>query len=328
MYKVLVTSINFGSTSKEPVEYLKNHGCEIVDNPYHGKKPSENDLLSIVGDVDAVIIGNDVFNANVLKQAPKLKVINKAGVGVDNIDIDYASELGIAVTNTPGTNVNAVADLTFGLMLAVTKRIVYTHKRITDKNMWPLDRNNDLAEKTIGIIGLGRIGKGVALRAKGFSMRILASEPNPDMDFVKNHGIEVVEIDELVKEADFITLHLPKTPSTVNIIDRRRIAMMKPSAILVNTARGGLVDEEALYDALATGRLRGAGLDVLEEEPPKSRPKLFDLDNLVITSHSGGNSLEAIEAVSWVSAQNVVDILQGRDCPNQVNKRQIKKKRY
>ncbi len=328
MYKVLVTSLNFGTASEEPIRYLTEQGCEIVDNPYKGKRMSEEQLISMIGDIDAVIIGNDEFSEKVIKHATKLKVISKTGVGVDNINIDYASKVGIAVTNVPGTNANSVADLTFGLMLAVSKKIVYTYKRVTEENTWPLDRSHDIAEKTIGIIGLGRIGKEVALRAKGFKMDILASEPHPDLDFVNNHELILVEIDELVKKADFITLHIPKTPETTNLINRKRIEMMKPSAVLLNVARGGLVDEEALYDALATRRIRGAGFDVLKKEPPTKRPKLFDLDNFVITSHSGGNSIEAIKASSWASAQNLVHILKGCECPNLVNKARIINKRY
>ncbi|MGE4283485.1 MAG: phosphoglycerate dehydrogenase [Clostridia bacterium] len=323
MYKILITSRNFGAVSKADFNYFIDRGYEIVRNPFEGKLPTEEELISIIGDIDAVHIGNDNFNANILAHAKKLKVVNKAGIGVDNIDIDCASRLGIAVTNVPGTTANSVADLTFGLMLAVSKKIIYTYNRITQQGMWPVDRGNDIYGKTIGIIGLGRIGKNVALRAKGFGMNILSYEPYPDIAFVKENGITITDIDTLVSEADFVTLHIPKTPESTNIIDSRRLGIMKPSAILINAARGGLVNEEALYEALSTGKIAGAAFDVLTEEPPKSRPKLFDLDNFIITSHSGGNSIESIIQTSYVSAQNIIAILEGFDCPNFLNKDKI-----
>jgi D-3-phosphoglycerate dehydrogenase len=327
VYRVLITSRNFGSVSKDDFKYFTDRGYEIVQNPFEDKMPSEDELISIIGDVDAVHIGNDSFSAKVLEHAKRLKVVNKAGIGVDNIDIDCASRLGIAVTNVPGTTANSVADLTFGLMLAVSKKIVYTHKRVTEKGLWPVDRGNDIAGKKIGIIGLGRIGKRVTLRAKGFDMTILAYEPHPDVAFVEEQGVTLMDLDALLKEADFITLHIPKTPENINLIDKRRIRLMRPSSILINTARGGLVDEDALYDALSSGELRGAAFDVLAEEPPKSRPKLFDLDNFIITSHSGGNSIESIMQTSYVSAQNIIAILEGFDCPNFLNKGKIMNKR-
>lgn len=327
MYRVLITSRNFGSVSKNDFKYFTDRGYEIARNPFQGRMPSEDELISIIGGVDAVNIGNDSFGANVLEHAKRLKVVNKAGIGVDNIDIDCASRLGIAVTNVPGTTADSVADLAFGLMLAVSKKIVYTYKRVTEKDLWPVDRGNDIARKKIGIIGLGRIGKRVALRAKGFDMTVLAHEPHPDVAFVKEQGVTLMDLDALLREADFITLHIPKTPETINLIDKRRIGLMKPSTILINTARGGLVDEDALYDALSSGELRGAAFDVLAEEPPKNRPKLFDLDNFIITSHSGGNSIESIIQTSYVSAQNIIAILEGSDCPNFLNKDKIMNKR-
>jgi D-3-phosphoglycerate dehydrogenase len=329
MYRILITSRNFGAISAKDFDYFTSKGYEIAENPYFGSLPNEEQLISLVKDVDAAHIGNDRFNARVLESAPRLKAVNKAGIGVDNIDIEVASNLGIAVTNVPTATANSVADLTMGMILALFKKIVYTCNRVKQQNMWPLDRGTDMAGKTIGIIGLGRIGKKVVQRALGFDMKVLVYELFPDAEFVHRYGLELVDVDELVSLSDVVTLHIPKTPESTNFIDAARIASMKPTAILVNCARGGLVDEDALYKALSSGKLAGAGFDVLAEEPPPKRPPLFDLENFIITSHSGGNSTEAILETSKVAAENIISILEegGDSCPNFLNRDRIENMR-
>jgi len=323
VFKVLVTGRNFGSISEHDYDYFTERGYEIVPNPYKGKMPNEEELCAVVGGIDAILIGNDGMNERVLSHADRLKVIAKSGIGVDNIDLAAASRQGIAVTNVPGTTANSVADLTFGLMLGISKLIMYTNRRVMS-GMWPVDRGNDIYGKTLGIIGFGRIGQAVAKRAKGFDMRVLAYDEIPNPQAAKDLGVELTTLDELVPQCDYITLHVPKTPSTTKMFDAVRIARMKKGSFLINAARGGVVDEDALYNALQSGQLAGAAADVLEVEPPKERPRLFDCENFLITSHSGGNSKESISLTAKIAAQNIIQVLEGLPCPNVVNAMMLK----
>lgn len=319
MFRVLVTGRNFGSISPKDFDYFKNQGYELVDNPYKGKLPSEDELCAVIPDIDAILIGNDQITPRVLEHANRLKVISKFGIGVDNIDIPAATKRQIAVTNVPGTTANSVADLTFGLMLGISKLIVYTNRRVMS-GMWPVDRGNDIHGKTLGIVGFGRIGQAVAKRAAGFDMKILAYDVAPDKDAAKALGVELVSLDVIVAQSDYITLHIPRTEKSYRLFDREMISKMKKGSFLINVARGGIVDEDALYEALQSNHLAGAATDVLEEEPPTTRPKVFDCENFVVTSHSGGNSQESILLTAKIAAQNIIQVLENQPCPNVVNR--------
>lgn len=318
MYKVMVTSRNFGATGDD-FSYFRERGYIISKSPCPERMPLEADLIPVMHDIDAIVIGNDPITQAVLAAAPKLKVVAKMGIGVDNIDIEAASRHGVKVCNVVGTTVNTVADLTLGLMLAISKKIIYTNRRVMS-GLWPVDRGNDITGKTLGLIGFGRIGIGVAKRARGFDMQMLAYDLAPNREAAQLLGVKLLaNIDEVLRASDYVSLHLPKTPATTRLIDAHRLSLMKPSAFLINVARGGIVDENALYDALKNGQLAGAAFDVLEVEPPKERPRLFDLDNFIITSHSGGNSVESIRLTANVSAQNVISVLEGLPCENILN---------
>lgn len=305
-YKVMVTPRSFGKGNSQPIDMLREKGCELVLNPY-GRILSKQEMAEMIKDVDAVIVGVDPIDQEVLEQAPKLKVISKYGVGTDNIDLNYAREKGIPVTVTAGANKDAVADYTIALMLAAARRMIPIDKGCRQLN-WNKITSVDVWGKTLGLIGLGAIGKGVAARAKGFNMNIMAYDLMKDEAYAAEHQIEYVSLDKLLQNADFISLHLPLTEKTHHIIGAKELASMKETAVIVNTARGGLIHEQALLDALREERIWGAGMDVFEQEPPQDKGFL-ELDNLVIGSHCAASTYQAIENMGVMAAANVLEYL-------------------
>jgi len=311
MPTVLITSRVVGTTVTKPVEMLKAAGITIADNPHlkAGKNLREDQLALLIRGIDAIIVGEDDVTRKVIEQADRLKVISKNGVGVNQIDVAAATEKGIVVTNTPGANSNAVADLTFGLMLSAARRIPFSHNA-TRQGKWEKFIGAEIWQKTIGIVGIGYIGKGVAKRARGFEMRILGYDVVQDQEFARQVGLTYVPLETIFREADFVTLHVPLTKDTEGIVTREHLRMMKRTAYLVNIARGGVVRSADLYDALVKKELAGAALDVFEEEPPIGNP-LLTLDNVVTTSHIGAFTWESMENMGSIAAQNVIDVLRG-----------------
>jgi D-3-phosphoglycerate dehydrogenase len=313
MKKVLITARAFGRFSRKPYEFLEQAGCLFADNPWPGQKLSEAQLLTLVDDVDALICGEDDVSARVIESAKKLKVISKFGVGVDKIDVAAASARKIAVCNTPGANSESVADMAFCLMLGIARQLPRTDGEVR-QGLWQSIIGCEIFQKTIGIVGLGRIGKAVARRAQGFSMKVLGFDEYPDRQWAEREGVSLVGLDELLREADFVSLHLPGSPGTRGFIGAGELARMKPTAYLINTARGEVVDEEALFSALQTGKLAGAGLDVFAQEPPEKSSPLLSLPNVVLAPHVAAHTVEAINNMGIMSAQNAVSILERRNC--------------
>jgi phosphoglycerate dehydrogenase-like enzyme len=231
-------------------------------------------------------------------------------VGYDAVDVAAATERGIVVTITPGTNQDAVAELTSTLLLAVAKRLVPNHGLIR-AGQWPRSPTLPLRGKTLGIAGLGRIGKAVAVRGLAFGMKVLACETCPDQEYNTRHGIPLVPFEHLLAESDFLSLHVPFMPETRHLINRRTLSLMKPTAFLINTARGGLVCEADLLEALTNKRLAGAGLDVFEVEPPGKNP-LFELDNVVMTPHVAGVDVQSMSDMAVSAAHAIVDLSRGQ----------------
>ena len=277
--KVLVTPRSFGKSNPDLFSQLEALGFEVVKNDT-GAILSEDAICDKIADCEAVILGVDPFNKRVVDSAKKLRAIARYGVGLDNVDLEACKARGIKVTRTVGANSNAVADYAFGLMLAVARKIPAIDAKCRAKD-W---------SKNTGIIGLGAVGKCVARRAAGFGMTILAADPYFDEDFAKSLGIVRATPDEIFAKADFVTLHTLLTEETKGLVNAERIALMKKTAILVNTARGGLVDEAALLKALQEKRIYGAGLDVFESEPPAD-PAWYALDNLVMGSHTSSSTV-------------------------------------
>ncbi|MEW6660847.1 MAG: phosphoglycerate dehydrogenase [Bacillota bacterium] len=316
MTKILVTALSFSKYSKEPIEILKKAGCEVVWNPT-GLPLNEDQLCQLVADCEGIIVGVDPITRQVLEAGKKLKVVAKHGVGVDNIDIQAAALLGIQVTNGPDTNSEAVADLTFGLLLAAARSIPFADKS-TREGKWPRLVGPELYRKKLGILGLGAIGKRVAKRATGFSMEILAYDVYQDTAFAAAHNVRYASLEEVLRESDFVTLNLPLLPDTREIINERTLAMMKPNAYLVNTARGELIDERALCKALKSGQLAGAALDAFIQEPPPADLPLLQLPNVVVTPHMGAYSYEANRNMGMAAAVNILAVLRGETPPNLV----------
>lgn len=313
--KVLITSRSFGQISDEPLNILKEAGFEIT---LKGKDFDQAEFESMIPEYDALIIGAHDFPEEVMVRCPDLKIICKHGAGLDNIHLDQAKKLGIAVCNVPGTNSNAVADLTFGLMLAVARNIVCTDRWVRE-GKWKTAIGVDVCGKTLGLMGFGAIAKNVARRAAGFGMKVLAYDPyvKEVADEFKSY-VTLCSEDQVITGCDFLSLHLPLTEETKNMIAAPELSWMKKGSYVINAARGGIVNEQDLYEALVSGHIAGAAMDVSAVEPMESDNPLRTLDNVIITPHIGMYSKEAIGAVSLICAQNVVACAQGQTLQFQV----------
>jgi D-3-phosphoglycerate dehydrogenase len=308
MIKVLVTSRSFGQVSKEPLDVLTKAGCETT---LMGADFNEEKFKAEIPAYDALIIGAHPFLPEDMAKCTKLKIICKHGAGLDNINLQKAREMGITVTNVPAMNANAVADLAIGHMLNICRGISLCSSNVK-KGMWKTHIGRDLYKKKLGLIGFGEIAKNVARRAKGFSMEVLAYDPYITHVPEEFAGfVQVVQLEQIVAACDFISIHVPLTPETKNLFNEERIMRMKQGAYLINTARGGIVNETDLYTCLKNGHLGGAAMDVAENEPIQPDHPLLSLDNMVITPHIGMYSLEAINAVSMICAQNVSRMVNG-----------------
>lgn len=308
MIKVKSTSLDFGKTDRGPIDLLIANGCEFV--PVQIDANSEEQGIEVVRDADVLVVGLQRVTEKVLDAAKRLKVIGRCGVGLDNIDLKAAGARGIPVVYTPGANAETVADLTLGLLLALARKIPQAD-RMTRGGQWKRIMGNDLWGKTLGICGLGQIGFNVAKRAKGFDMNIIAYDLFENVPLASELGIQYKSKAEILSEADFITLHLPLTPETRGFIGIDALKAMKKTSLLVNTSRGGIVDEKALYVALKEGEIAGAALDVFEHEPPGKTP-LVELDNFIGTPHIGGITTEAIDRIGMTVAQDIVSVLKGQ----------------
>ena len=301
--KVLVTPRSFGQTDKYAFQLLEDAGFCIIRNDTGGIL-TEAQLLEYISDCDGVILGVDPLTAAIIEKSPKLKAVAKYGVGVDNIDLEACKEHGIAVSRTVGANADAVADYAFALMLAVARKVILIDASCR-KSDWGKTSAIDVNGKTLGLIGLGAIGKGVVARASGFGMRILAYDVFWDEEYAKNAGIERMSVAQICEQADFISLHAPLTEQTRSMIGAKQIKAMKKTAIIINTARGGIIDEAALLAALREGQIYGAGIDAFEEEPP-TNTEWFTLPNVVLGSHCAASTAGAIEKMGRMAAKNLI----------------------
>ena len=269
-------------------------------------------LRAAIESYDALVVRSQVqVDAALLEAGRRLRVVGRAGTGLDNVDAAAAARLGIAVVNAPGGNAVAAAELTLGLLLAVARHIPAADAS-TRGGEWARARfaGTELRGKVLGIVGLGRIGLAVADRAAGFGMRLLGTDPHVAAEVAERHGIEVTDLSGLVARADVVTFHVPLTAETTGLLDRSAIAALKPGAIVLNVARGGIVDEAALAEALREGRLGGAGIDVYEHEPPDGSP-LLEAPNVVLTPHIAASTAEAQVAVGIEVADRVLEVLDG-----------------
>jgi D-3-phosphoglycerate dehydrogenase len=309
--KVLVTE----PIAEEGIDILKKQA--EVDIKL-GLKQKE--LLSIIGEYEALLVRSDTkATAEVIEAGKKLQVIARAGVGVDNIDMDAATRRGIIVVNAPAANTISAAEHTIALMFALARHIPQAHAHLIGGE-WV--RHNflgiELKNKKLGIIGLGNVGSEVARRVKGLQMKIIAYDPFISPDYARNLGVELVSFEELLRESDFITLHVPLTPGARGLIGARELSLVKPTVRFINCARGGLIDEEALHQAIQEGRVAGAAIDVFAQEPPTNNP-LLQCKDVIVTPHLGASTAEAQTGVAVDVAEQVVAVLQGQPVRYAVN---------
>jgi phosphoglycerate dehydrogenase-like enzyme len=308
MPKCLIAPQTLANDEGPFLQVLREAGFELV-YPERPLQMTEDELLAKLTGITASLAGSEPYTRKVLEANPQLRVIARAGVGFDAVDVAAATEHGVAVTICPGTNQDAVAEHTFTLILALAKGLIDQHQA-TKEGKWPRGATIPLRGRTLGIIGLGRIGKAVALRGIAFGMPILAYEPIPDQAFVEKHGIKLTSLDKVLAEGDYVTLHVPLTPESKYLINKQTLGLMKPTSFLINTARGALVNEADLYAALKAGKIAGAGLDVFEQEPPGKIP-LFELNNVVLTPHAAGVDLQSKDDMALASAQSIVALAAG-----------------
>ena len=307
--RILIGSRSFGATFPEHLEALRDAGFEVIPND-RGRAYRAAELLERLGSVDAIVTGTDELTAEVIASAPRLKLIAKHGVGLDNIDLEAAREAGVVVSATTGAMHDSVADLTMALLLAVARSVVPAHVSVA-AGEWRPTTGMELRGRTLGLVGLGRIGREVALRAQAFGMVVRAHDPYPDVEWAAAHDVVLSELEEVVGMADVISLHAPGGGDGP-LLDAQRIAAMRPGAIVLNTSRGALVDEAALADGLREGRLGGAGVDVFADEPPEDSP-LLGLDTVVLTPHIGGRTFDAQRRMGELCVASCVATL--KDAP-------------
>ena len=308
MPKVLIAPMTLTKVQGPYRQALLDAGLELVLSRVDHQMV-EDELLAALDGIDAALAGSEPYSARVIAARPQLRVIARVGVGYDAVDVAAATAHGIAVTTTPGTNHDSVAEHTFALLLGLSRELVPQHLGVKSGG-WPRRSTLPLRGAALGIAGLGRIGKAVALRGEVFGMKLLAYDPYPDHAFASAHGVTLVPFERLLTESDFLSLHLPVTAETHHLINRETLKRMKPTAFLVNTARGALVNEADLLEALRAGRLAGAGLDVFEQEPPGKSP-LFELDNVLLTPHGAGTDRKSRDDMALSAAQAIVSLSRG-----------------
>lgn len=306
--KVLVTPRSYGKTDPIVFDMLAEAGLEVVRNDT-GCIFTKEQMLEKIADCDGVIVGVDPLDRDVIAAAPKLKAIAKYGTGVDNIDLDAAKERGIKVSVTVGANSEAVADCAFGMLIAMARKLTVIDAECRNKN-WKKISTKDVSRATLGVVGMGAIGKLMVRRARGFDMKVIAYDPMWDESFAVQYGVERVSLEDLFRQSDYISLHVPLIPATKEMVGAPQLAMMKKDAILINCARGELIDEGALLNALEHREIGGACLDVFVKEPPED-PRWYTLDNILLGSHCAASTAGATLNMGRMATDNLIRDLEG-----------------
>lgn len=310
MPRVLITPPYLQGLEGPYREILRGSGLDICYPTAGVNLRNPEELNRQLAGIDAVLASIEPYTAPVLA-VTSLRVIARCGVGYDSVDVEAATHHGILVTNTPGANKEGVAEHTIAMMLAVAHGFPLRDREIRAGH-WIRDSLPRLAGRTVGIVGFGAIGREVTRRCQALDMDVLVADPNITAALATEHGVTLVDMGTLLSEADVISLHMPCTAETTGWFDASAFAQMKPGAIFMNTARGGLVDEDALVDALRSGQLSGAGLDVFRQEPLPSDHPLLELDNVLLCPHMGGLDLESREAMATVAAESIAALYEGR----------------
>lgn len=315
--KVLVTATNYSTYCAAAKALLEENGVEVIENPY-GRPMTREELLAAVGDIDGVVVGVDTWNEEIFAHAPKLRAMARFGVGVDNIDLPAAKTHGIQVTNAKGMNSNPVAELTVGLILSTLRNVPAFNASIRE-GKWDRFMGRDLAGMTVGLLGFGDIAQRVAKKLSGFDVSICAYDLYPNLEKAKALRVEMVSMEEVLRRADVVCMHLPSLPSTHYIMDAETFGMMKDGSYFINTARGALVDETALAQALRSGKLTAAAIDVFDQEPVRRDNPLFALPNLFATPHTAAETYDTYHNVGLATARQLLDVFAGKKPNNLLN---------
>jgi D-3-phosphoglycerate dehydrogenase len=307
MPRVLIGAGTIRNTGGPYRSTLESAGFEIVFPPVT-RPMTEAELLDALVGIDASLAGSEPYTRRVLEARPQLKIIARNGVGYDAVDVAAATDHGIPVTVAPA-NQEAVAEHAFALILALAKQVIPQHEGLR-QGQWRRQLTRPLRGQTLGLAGLGRIGRAMAVRGLAFGMKVIAYEPFPDAEFCRRHGIDLVPLERVFENGDYISLHMPLTPETRQFIDRRYFGRMKPTAYFVNTARGGVVNEADLVEVLREKKIAGAGLDVFETEPPGESP-VTKLENVVMTAHTAGVDARSGEDMAALAAKTIVQLSRG-----------------
>lgn len=306
---VLVTSTSFGKMDHRLIDELEAQVGMVIYNE-SGKPLKSPDLAKLLDGVDGYIAGLDVIDRAALEQAAGLKVIARYGVGVDNVDLAYARERGIVVTNTPGANSVSVAEMSIALMLNLARPIPASIAA-TRVGGWPRSNGWTLEGKTVGLLGFGAIGKAAAVRLLAFDCRVLAYDPCPDVAFAEKTGVKLAGLNEILPQSDFISLHMPVLPETRGMVNAEFLAKMKTGAYLINTARGELINEDDLAAAIQSKHIAGAALDVFPVEPPPADNPLLSLSQVLVTPHLSAHTDGATNRMGWMALEDCLAVLRG-----------------
>tara|TARA_B110000238_G_scaffold8270_1_gene8341 strand:+ start:143 stop:1063 length:921 start_codon:yes stop_codon:yes gene_type:complete len=305
MNKILTSPSSIGQISPEPFDLLKSNGYEIINNPY-GRKLTESEVISLASDCIGIVAGVEPLNSKVIDALPNLKCISRVGVGMDSVDISYAESKGIKVLNTPNGPTRAVAELTLGLTISLLRKIPNAHYDLKNR-IWKKQTGNLLYEKKVGILGLGRIGRMVAEMFRSLGNPVIGYDLYPDLDWAEKNNIEILGLEQLLNQSDILTIHIPGNSDGSTVLNQKELSYLKDGAFIVNVSRGGVINEDALYEVLINGKLSAAALDVFSNEPYSG--KFCDLDNVILTPHIGSYAKEGKLKMEVDAVMNLINAL-------------------
>ena len=305
MNKILTSPSSIGQISPEPFDLLKSNGYEIINNPY-GRKLTESEVISLASDCIGIVAGVEPLNSKVIDALPNLKCISRVGVGMDSVDISYAESKGIEVLNTPNGPTRAVAELTLGLTISLLRKIPNAHYDLKNR-IWKKQTGNLLYEKKVGILGLGRIGRMVAEMFRSLGNPVIGYDLYPDLDWAEKNNIEILGLEQLLNQSDILTIHIPGNSDGSTVLNQKELSYLKDGAFIVNVSRGGVINEDALYEVLINGKLSAAALDVFSNEPYSG--KFCDLDNVILTPHIGSYAKEGKLKMEVDAVMNLINAL-------------------
>jgi D-3-phosphoglycerate dehydrogenase / 2-oxoglutarate reductase len=309
MNKILTSPSSFGQINTEPFDLLKSNGYEIINNPF-GRKLTESEVISLASDCIGIVAGVEPLNSTVIDALPNLKCISRVGVGMDSVDISYAESKGIKVLNTPNGPTRAVAELTLGLTLSLLRKIPNAHYDLKNR-IWKKQTGNLLFEKKVGVLGLGRIGRMVAEMFRSLGNPVIGYDLYPDLDWAEKNNVEILGLEQLLNQSDILTIHVPGNSDGSAVLNQKELSYLKDGAFLVNVSRGGVINEDALYEMLTNGKLSAAALDVFSNEPYSG--KFCDLANVILTPHIGSYAKEGKLKMEVDAVMNLINALKNYD---------------